>query len=400
MPSPNNTSPARRHLFQLLPLWVFIVLFKIGCVLHYSLIAVFGAQILPLWAVGFATGATTLFQLLFDIPAGRFIDRYGARAALRLSTLFFLIAVGALFSGITPFTYALTLLFSAAGWLFFTPSISAYVLTVTPVAIMGRTTSARRLSEGLGGMLATIGLASILTLSTPVIALLMLYPLIGATIVVWFLWEPAKPQPTHRTLHRVRARAAVSSLVTLKRAFREMSPAAGILAAWSFARGLVYGALWLIVPLGIASGSMNIPGYSLSVFDGAIILVGFTLGGFVDKTRNKSRIILLAILVCGAGLALLSFSSTWLFLVFAIIVSLSDELATVGLWSWLDTLDRHHDEDGIVAGAITLADDLGWTIGPIMAGILLATSNAPTAILASSVPLFALFLIVLLRRRP
>lgn len=186
----SRPSSCKSHLIKLLPLWFFITLFKTSSVLHYSLLGIFGARILPLWVVGIATGCTTLLQLLLDIPAGSLIDRLGAHKTLRLGSILFLFSVLPLFFGLSPLTYSLTLFFSALGWLFFTPSISAYILSVTPAAIMGRTTGARRVAEGLGGMLATVGLASIVTFHVPTIALILCYPIVGAVIIAWFIWKP------------------------------------------------------------------------------------------------------------------------------------------------------------------------------------------------------------------
>lgn len=393
MPSAKKIS-ARQHIAELLPLWIFILLFKSSAVLHYSLIGVLGVQVLPLWAVGLATGSTTLFQLICDIPAGRLIDRYGARATLRLASIFFLAGVITLFFGVSPLTYGLTLLFSATGWLFFTPSISAYILSVTPDKIMGKTTGVRRMAEGLGGMIATFGLASVLNFSLITIALILSYPLIGASVILWFIWKP-KRIVKRLSRHHQRAQAVLSGPEALKRALAAMSPAAPLLLGWSLAIGFSYGIIWLVIPLSIAGGLMNIPGYSLGIFETSMLLSGLTLGSLVDSVRDRGRLIILAMMLCLLSLSVMTSGSAGLFILFAFLFGASDELVTISLWAWLDALDQKHDQDGIVSGAITLADDLGWTLGPIAGAILLANFGPNLAIFAAGGPTLALLIIFL-----
>lgn len=391
MPSSSNIT-AKQHIQNLLPFWVFILLFKSAAVLHYSLIGVFGLQVLPLWAVGLATGGTTFLQLICDIPAGKLIDRYGARFTLFFSTAFFLAAIVPLFFGLTPLTYFLTLLFSGIGWLFFTPSIGAYILAVTPEKIMGKTTGIQQTAEGIGGILATIGIASILSMSVPSIALILSYPMIGAGIILWFIWKP-KQYVMRSAWHHNRANAALTHHRTLLRIFRSMTPAAPLLLAWSFAISFYYGIIWLVLPVSIATGLLDIPGYSLSVFESSMLITGFAIGNLVDKVKNRARLILIGLFACIIILTFLSSTTAGMFAVFAFLFSISDELITVSLWSWLEKLDQRHDEDGVVAGTITLADDLGWTLGPVAGSILLANLGPNVALITAGAPITALFII-------
>lgn len=379
---------------KLLPLWIFIVLFKTSGVLHYALIGVLGLHVLPLWAVGIATGATTFLQLLLDIPAGKCIDRYGARFALRISTFFFLIAVVVLLFGLSPITYGLTLLFSSLGWLFFTPSLSAYLLSETPAPYMGRVTSLRRVMEGIGGTLGTMALASIVTLPVPTLGLILSYPLVGAHIILWFIWKPARS--TTHSRHHTRAKVAQSDLATLKKILVRLSPAAPLLAAWTFVSGSISGLLWLVIPLGIAGHLLQIPGYSLSIFDGTTLLTGLFLGNFVDKTKRLSPLLLGALAAYLLTIVLLASAQNILFVFLIFLFSTLNGTITTALWAWLDRLDTDHHQDGMLSGFMTLTDDLGWAFGPMIGGVLFAAIGPSLTIFSATIP--ALFFLLFMRR--
>jgi len=72
---------------------------------------------------------------------------------------------------------------------------------------------------------------------------------------------------------------------------------------------------------------------------------------------------------------------------------MSDELICVSLWSWLEKLDKLHNEDGMIAGTITLADELGWTLGPVTGSILLANFGPNIALLTAGGPILALLIV-------
>ncbi|MFZ3031652.1 MAG: hypothetical protein WA082_01325, partial [Candidatus Moraniibacteriota bacterium] len=73
----------------------------------------------------------------------------------------------------------------------------------------------------------------------------------------------------------------------------------------------------------------------------------------------------------------------------------------VSLWAWLDVLDKDHAQDGLINGAITFFEDLGWTIGPAVAGVLFGIIGPSGVIMTgASILFFAWIAALLLLRHP
>lgn len=85
---------------------------------------------------------------------------------------------------------------------------------------------------------------------------------------------------------------------------------------------------------------------------------------------NKRTLVIIGLLVFSVAGALLGFNFSLWFLLIGFIATAGDELSSVSLWAWMDTLDKNHSQDGLVNGIITFFEDLGWAIGPILAGVL------------------------------
>ena len=76
----------------------------------------------------------------------------------------------------------------------------------------------------------------------------------------------------------------------------------------------------------------------------------------------------------------LGFSNGLWFILIGFLGTVGDELSTLSLWAWLNYLDKENKDDGMIAGIFSLFNDLGWTIGPIGAGILYAKFGPEWAI--------------------
>ncbi len=114
------------HIFwRFLPFWIFLIFFKFGGGLHFSVLSPLGEQLLPLWIVGLLIGSGAFVQLLLDVPAGYWLDRYGYLNLLKFTTVMFLVATICFMLGLTRTTYVLSLVMSTFGWLFFNPGINA-----------------------------------------------------------------------------------------------------------------------------------------------------------------------------------------------------------------------------------------------------------------------------------
>ncbi|OGL89822.1 hypothetical protein A3I45_02155 [Candidatus Uhrbacteria bacterium RIFCSPLOWO2_02_FULL_53_10] len=128
--------------------------------------------------------------------------------------------------------------------------------------------------------------------------------------------------------------------------------------------------MWFVVPLVIAhqanSGLMSI---GLGIFDFSIVVLGFVLGNLADR-GNKRSLVFFGLLLFSVTAILIGFNFGWLFILFGFLATTGDEMASISLWSWLHALDHEHAHDGLLAGIINLSNDLGWAVGPMMAGIL------------------------------
>lgn len=375
-----------------LPLWVFVLLFKVGAVLHYSVIAVIGARVLPVWVVGLGTASASFLQLALDIPAGFAIDRLGTVRTLRFSTFCFLGAIGVLFLPLTPLVYVASLILSALGWLFFGPSTSAYLLAHAPKKLMGRIDAKISIAMGIGGVISVIGLSLYVTLPTAFIALIMLYPMLGAfAALVLLSRHDAVPVNARHVLRRQAAQTPISAIASL---YRQFYPSATLLSFWNFARGSYFGAIWLIIPLLIASGGSPILGVGLAMFDGAVLLIGYFSGWLADR-QKKHFLLLGSLSVSAVAALLLGMSLNWLIIPFAFIVSFADEIIIHSLWAILDGKVNKSTANGTLAGAMTFFDDLGWMIGPAVGGILFWWLGPERALMIMSLPMCIAFVFAL-----
>ena len=78
------------------------------------------------------------------------------------------------------------------------------------------------------------------------------------------------------------------------------------------------------------------------------------------------------------------------------------ELSGISLWAWMETIDKNHRHDALVTGVINFFDDIGWTIGPVIAGILFSTVGPSWTIAAGGGLILAIWAIssVLIARTP
>ena len=153
-------------------------------------------------------------------------------------------------------------------------------------------------------------------------------------------------------------------------ALRRLNPASTFLLAAIFTGAVFYSTVWFVVPLAIArSEAQSILGAGLSIFNFTIVLLGFLLGKLADKVPYKRLILVGLAVFAGVGMVI-GFHLDWLFLLLGFLATMGDEMSSVALWRWLHTLDREHASDGAVAAVINLFNDIGWAVGPLIAGIL------------------------------
>lgn len=380
-------------LKRFLPFWVFMVLFKFGAGLHYTLVAPLGERLFPLWVVGFLAGGCSLVQLFFDVPAGRLLDRYGYLRLLKITTFIFLLSVACFFFGLTYLTYFLTLFLSIFGWLFYSSGINAYILSQAPKAHSGKFISMRDVSGSVGIVFASASLPFVLLLSVQWMGILLFGLLLCAWILLWF--SPKETRVVHAEQeseipsHDIKRRAFMRSFGAIKK----LNPASTMLLLTGVASAIFYAAIWFVVPLVIASQQRaGLLGIGLGIFDFAVVMLGFFLGVLADK-MNKRTLVFFGLLLFAIAGVLTGFHFDVLFLLFGFLATAGEEMAMLSLWSWLHMLDREHTHDGAIAGVISLFDDLGWALGPMFAGVLYGLIGPSWTIAVSAIPIFVTWIV-------
>jgi MFS family permease len=382
-----------RLFLTFLPFWIFLILFKFGSGLHYSLMAPLGERVLPIWLVGFVIGGGALVQLMLDVPAGRLLDNFGYRRLLKVTTLTFVVAVAVFAFDFTLAVYLTSFFLSIFGWLFFTPGVSAYILSQAPQGDAGKFISLRDTAGSVGVVLASAVLGIVLGLDTKMMGVLMFVLLIGA-----FLSLRLSPQDT-RSVHAEKKLATHhyyirrTSIRQVLRVVRTLNPASTMLLLLGFSSSVFYALIWFIVPLEIArQANSGLLSLGLGIFDFAIVVFGFVLGSIADK-GNKRTLVFFGLLLFSVSGLFLGFNFNWLFLVFGFLATTGDEMASISLWSWLHALDRDHAQDGLVAGLITMVQDFGWAIGPVLAGIAYTIIGPAWTIALGAMVIFATWII-------
>ena len=350
--------------------WVFLVFYKIGSGLHYALLAPLGEMVLPLWMVGAMIGIGSIIQMLLDVPAGRLLDRFGYLRLLKLTSFVFLLASVALMLHLTALVFLLSLFLGTFGWLFFGPGVDAYTLSQAPSRRAGTFISFRDIFSSVGVVLPSALLGWILTFNVPSMGIVIFGAMVIAFSALFFcpkekrLPNATRQLPTHH--HYIHRRPLRETLTVLKR----LNPASFTLLLLTFSSATFYGIVWFVVPLVIAhqanSGLMSI---GLGIFDFSIVVLGFVLGNLADR-GNKRSLVFFGLLLFSVTAILIGFNFGWLFILFGFLATTGDEMASISLWSWLHALDHEHAHDGLLAGIINLSNDLGWAVGPMMAGIL------------------------------
>ncbi|MDD5438034.1 MAG: hypothetical protein PHC70_02720 [Patescibacteria group bacterium] len=382
------------HIFwRFLPFWIFLIFFKFGGGLHFSVISPLGEKLLPLWAVGLLIGGGAFVQLLLDVPAGYWLDRYGYLKLLKFTTIMFLIAAVCFMLGLSRTTYVLSLIMSTMGWLFFNPGINAYILSQAPKVHAGWFISWRDVFGSIGVVLSTAVLPFALFMAPQQIGFILFAILCVALLMLFFC--PKDTASVHAEMKIPTQHYYIKRhyIPTLLKTMKQLNPASSMLLLLNLAASTFYGIIWFVVPLVIAHQAQGgLLGLGLGIFDFAVVSLGFLLGNLADKA-NKRVLVFFGLLIFAVSGLLLGFNFGWLFLIFGFLATTGDEMAGLSLWSWLHALDRNHASDGAIAGVINLFDDLGWAIGPMVAGVVYEIYGPTWTIAAGALPIFVVWVI-------
>ena len=385
---------AMHHILrQFMPFWLFLVFFKFAGALHYTLLSPFGEQLLPLWIVGLLIGGESLIQATLDLPAGWLLDRLGYRRMLMVSVVAFIATSACLIFGLTLATYILTIFFSTFGWLFFVPGMNAYLLSHATDSESARFFSFKDVSNAVGVVCASVALPFVLLFS-PQMAGAVLIALQAVALACLIMSPKDKVVPHHERTVAQRRHMSRHSLRALWRTMKRLNPAGGMLALLTLAAAIFYAMIWFIVPLVIASEQQNAGMLSLglAVFDFSVVVLGYLLGTWATKKNRRTFVFFGLLLFSLCGMAL-GFNFGILFILFGFLTTTGDEMANIALWSWLHHLDHEHDQDGAISAVITFADDIGYALGPVLAGVLYTMLGPGLTITLGALPIFILWVL-------
>lgn len=385
----------KSSLKHLLPFWLFVLLFKFGAGLHYTLLSTLGSRVLPLWIVGLLVGGASFVQLVLDVPAGYALDRFGYLTLLRWGTIVFMVGALLLTLGLSVPVFIMTVALGTVGWLFFAPGTNAYVLTTAPREVAGKYIGFFHTFSSAGIVLATVVLTFVIGRSAPLVGLIVAGILAIALIAVYLApRERGSVHDERKILHHTYY-IRRHFLHHVLRAVRRLNPASTLLVLQNLTAAAFYGAIWFTIPLVLLEHThQHLLGISLSVFDLAIVILGSLLGTLADRWDQR-KLVLCGLLLFGGTGTLLGFNLNLWFLVLGFLATAGDEMSSVSLWAWLDRLDTKHNEDGLVNGAIVLFDDLGWMLGPMIAGVLFTRLGANWTIALMGLPILVVWIVAI-----
>lgn len=373
--------------------WSFLLLFKFGAGLHYTLLSPLGERLMPLWVVGLLISLGSLTQLILDIPTGMALDAWGYKKILTLGAVLFAIAGALLFLKLSAPYFVASILFATLGWLSFGPGINAYALSHATKKTASAFMAYRDIFSSIGIVLACVLLPFIITTNTVIgIAIASLMILACASICLSPKDKKKISLAAHPHEKTHKQRAHVFKNITL--AVQRLNPASTLLILLEFTGAIFYGIVWFVVPLIIANAPDNakLLGVGLSMFDLAVVITGSLLYSVIDRS-DKKLVVLVGLLMFSVAGLLLGFSFGLPFLILAFLTTTGDELASLPLWAWLHHLDKNHNRDGLISGTINLFEDLGWAIGPLIGSIFYILIGPKLTIALGAIPLLLLFIV-------
>jgi MFS transporter, DHA1 family, multidrug resistance protein len=387
---------------------------SVGTVVGLAFLILFGAglvlPILPLYARSFGVGygqagllvaSYSLARLVCDLAAGIVVDRWGERASGAAGLAF--TTAGALLTGLAPtFPLALASWASAgAGSAVVFAAMYSYLLKVVPKERMGRTLSffygAFNGGVVAGALLGGV-VASRFGLASP------LFFMAGATFLATLLYvcllrveRPglSEPRPAHSDVTLGDFRLLGRSGSRLARVAR--TPGFGMVIVTNLAYLWMVAAIFdTLLPLfardALQMSTLGI-GIVFSVALTAEFLVLYPAGSLSD--RRGRRYVLLPSL---AALAVMTVAVGWA----EEPVALAAVVALLGIASGFagvppaamlaDVIPEHQSGTGV--GIFRFSGDLGFTLGPLVAGFTAGTLGFQAAFAIAALPTVAAFVLV------
>ncbi|MGH2635994.1 MAG: MFS transporter [Actinomycetota bacterium] len=340
-------------------------------------------------AVGLLISAFSFARLLADPFVGRYIDRYGERAMTTLGAVG--VGVSSIAAGLAP-NFALLVLFRSAGGIgsaLFFAGLLSFLLRSIPPERSGRVMSVYYGSFNVG-FIAGGPLGGLVARWLGLAAPLHVY---GAACFVsaWLFWRTIRDP--ERDVREVR-RGGVRRL-PWSRAFVAVLAANGAYL-W------VIGAIWsTLIPLfgttdevGLSLGGV---GLALGIAAGTELVSLFPAGKATDR-RGRRAVLIPSLAALGGISAVFGLASApTVFFAGMAVLGVASGYAGVPPAPMLSDVTPEELKGSAVA-VFRFVGDLGFVLGPLVAGWAAAGLGFPAAFAISSVPVFlALALVISIR---
>lgn len=84
---------------------------------------------MPVWLIGLIISIAAGLQMIFDVPAGRLLDKWGYKKLMIICTIVFIVSGSLLFFGVTRPLLVSSIALGVFGRLFYSPGSNAYILS-------------------------------------------------------------------------------------------------------------------------------------------------------------------------------------------------------------------------------------------------------------------------------
>lgn len=148
--------------------------------------------------------------------------------------------------------------------------------------------------------------------------------------------------------------------------------------------------IWSMGPIFLISSLGEKAAYVMACFGIPRVFLQGYAGRWADK-RGKKQFLISGLVIAGLFLSLFSFTNS---LIYKIIIALASAVGAALVWPavdglFVDMIDGYKEEEEEVAGVRGLAHNLGYILGPIIAGFLGSSLGLPTTFF-----LYGIFLVV------
>jgi MFS transporter, DHA1 family, multidrug resistance protein len=388
---------------------------RVAILIIFVVMAGFGiiAPILPLYARSFGVSyqaasllisAFALARLLVDPIAGPIVDRFGERMASIAGVV--IVGVTSFLAGIAP-NFELAVLFRGAGGAgssVFFAALYSYLLKIVPSDRMARTLSLffGALNVGIiaGGPLGGV-IADAFDLNTPLFVYAGLC-LVAALLYVRFMRDPEPSQAAGRSDETFRQEAASTSGSALRRTWSEIMV---ILRTPAFVTVIVLnmtffwvvaGAYDTLIPLfgreglGISEVGVGVL-FGIGIFGEFVVL--YPAASLADRLGRKP-IVLVALTGLTIMVAVVGWATSPLSLgVMMAVLGLASGAAAAAPGAMLSDVVPE-GRSGTAVGVFRFAGDLGFVLGPTVAGLATGAFGFRTAFAIMAAPVVVALVMV------